>query len=76
MGLTVDANISNTEDLFGRTVDDLQSNIAVGSDSVSGELNPITDYQSDDLIYYLALHASVPGADDADITVELIDTEE
>lgn len=75
--LTVDANISATTDLLGKSVTNLQSGIVVGSDSVSGTLKYVTDYTgfSGDVSLqsgnYLALHYA--SDEDVDsITVELL----
>ena len=65
-------------DLFGKSVSDLQSDVRVGNSAISGELYKITGYTgfsskaAEQSGNYLALHADVPGADDATIKVELI----
>jgi hypothetical protein len=80
--LSVDADISTSVDLLGKTVDQLQSSIAVGADSISGTLLYVDDYTgfSEDTELqsgnYLALHFEVPEADDATITVVLSDDPE
>lgn len=69
-GLTADADIDPTEDLFGKTVSDFQSDIDISGLSVSGILNYIDDYSSagytGDEAYgnYIVLHFSVPNTDD------------
>ena len=75
--LTVDANISATTDLLGKSVTNLQSGIVVGSDNVSGTLKYVTGYTgfSGDVSLqsgnYLALHYA--SDEDVDsITVELL----
>lgn len=78
MGLTVDADISNSEDLFGKTVNNLQSNVTVGSEGIGGTLKYIADYSSaygpgEDSGNYLVLHAEVPNATGVTITAEVVD---
>lgn len=78
MGLKVDADISESEDLFNKTVDDLQSGISVWASSISGTLKYVADYS--DAGYtgdeqsgnFLVLHAEVPDVEDVTITAELI----
>lgn len=78
MGLKVDADISDSEDLFGKTVDDLQSDIRVWASSISGTLKYIADYS--DAGYtgdeqsgnFIVLHAEVPDVEDVTITAELL----
>lgn len=63
--------------LFGKTVQDLQSDIAIEGNAISGTLNQITDYTgfsgNEDYQsgHYLVLHFDAPG-DDEVITVELV----
>ena len=73
-GLTVDVDIDPDEDLFGYTVDDLQSNIRVKDGAILGNLKYIADYSSAfgpdmDQGNYLALHCSVPGVEGVTIKV-------
>lgn len=73
-GLTVDANVPKSENLWGYDVDDLQENVTVGATAITGTLHYIDDYSTafgpgEDSGNYLAIHASVPGVDDATITV-------
>lgn len=63
--------------MLGKVVSDLQSNISVGADSISGNLKYVTGYTgfsgnvSEQSGNYLAIHCdAVPTADE--ITVELI----
>ena len=69
-GLTADADIDPTEDLFGKTVSDFQSDIEIEGTSVSGILNYIDDYSAagytGDEAYgnSIVLHFSVPDVDD------------
>jgi len=73
-GLTLDTDIAADEDLFGLTVSDLQSNVAISGNAITGTLHYIDDYStafSGDEAEgnYLAIHASVPDVDDVTITV-------
>lgn len=64
-------------DLFGKTVSDLQSNVVINDDTITGTLNYIDEYtgfSSDEALTsgnYIALHANVPGVDNAVITVKV-----
>ena len=68
--LAADVDIDPTEDLFGKTVGDFQSDIEIDGTSVSGILNYIDDYSAagytGDEAYgnYIVLHFSVPNVDD------------
>ena len=42
--LTVDSNISNSVDLFGKKASDLQTGVTIGADSITGTLLYVTDY--------------------------------
>ncbi|MBO7450670.1 MAG: hypothetical protein J6U54_09900 [Clostridiales bacterium] len=74
-GLTADADIDESLDLFGYTVDDLQSDVEVDGTSVSGILNYIDDYTSAGYTdeeaegNFLVLHFSVPDVEDAEIQI-------
>lgn len=76
--MSVDADISTSEDLFGKTVDELQSGVSVGTNAITGTLLYVDDYTGfsskveEQSGNYLALHCSVPLASDATITVEVI----
>lgn len=79
LSLSIDANIPDTVDLFGKTASDLQENVAVGmlSQVITGTLKYVDDYSSafgGDLSSgnYIALHMTTPGIDDATITVEIM----
>ena len=78
--MTVDTDISASEDLFGKVISDLQDGINVGQGVITGHLNYVSGYTefSDDVALqsgnYLALHASVPGVNDATIVVTLDDS--
>lgn len=73
-GLTVDVDIDPTENLFGYTVDELQSDVVIGDDAIIGTLKYIDDYSTafgpnEDSGNYLAIHASVPDVEGVTITV-------
>lgn len=71
--MSVDSEISSTIDLFGKTVDELQEDIVIGDDSISGTLHYIDDYTgfSSDVSLqtgnYIVLHAET-DVDGAQIT--------
>lgn len=59
-------------DLFGKLASDLQENIEVGDDAITGTLKYVADYSSafgGDLSSgnYIALHCEVPDVDDVTI---------
>ena len=75
--MSIRADISTSEDLLGKSVTDLQSNIAIGSDSISGSLKYVTGYTGfsgnteEQSGNYLALKCDgVPEADE--VTFELV----
>lgn len=76
ISLTVDANVSSSEDLFGKSVDDLQEDIVIGEDSISGTLKAIDDYtgfSGDTELqsgHYLVTHSEADEG--ATITVEIV----
>ena len=77
--MSVDADISTSVDLLGKTVNQLQSGITVGANSVSGTLLYVDDYtgfspSTPELQVgnYLALHFETPDVADSTITVELV----
>lgn len=80
MSVNVDANIAETVDLHGKSVSDLQEDIVVSADGVSGTLKYIDDYSAagftgDDAAgNFLALKITTPGVEDATITAELSDS--
>ena len=77
MGLKVDANVDPSEDLFGKTVTDLQENVVVGKSGITGKLFYVDDYtgfSSDTALQqgnYVVIHAEVPDADDVTISVKV-----
>lgn len=75
--MQIDADISASEDLLGKVVTDLQSNIVIGSDKITGSLKKVTGYTgfSSDVAEqsgnYLALHCDgIPSADT--VTFEVV----
>lgn len=75
--MTVDADIAGSVDLFGKSVTDLQENIAVGNSGVTGTLKYVADYSSAFLGdqssgNYIALHYSVPNVEGVTLTVEVV----
>ena len=75
--MTVDANVPASEDLFGKVVSNLQSNVSVGASAITGTLKYVSDYTgfssktAEQSGNYLAIHCTVPGTTGAEITVEL-----
>ena len=75
-GLIVDATIAPDEDLLGKVVGDLQSDVIVLGTKITGTLNWVTGYtgfSGDEEMQsgnYVALYMRVPEIDDAVITVE------
>lgn len=77
LSVNVDTNIGADTDLFGKVVSDLQEDVVVSAEGVSGTLKYIDDYSSaygpgENSGYYLALHCTTPGVEDATITSEVI----
>lgn len=77
LSVNVDANIDPLTDLFGKTVDDLQEDVIVSADGVTGTLKYVADYSSaygagEDSGNYLVLHCSTPGIEGATITSEVV----
>lgn len=75
-GVTADTDISASEDLFGKVVSDLQSDIEIVGTSITGTLKYIADYSSafsgDEASgNYLALHFD-SDVDDVVLTVEVV----
>ena len=74
MSVNVDANIGAETDLYGKVVSDLQEDVVVSSDGVTGTLKYIADYSSafesgENSGNYLAIRCTTPGVEDAEITV-------
>lgn len=77
LSVNVDANISDSVDLFGKTVSDLQEDIVISKNGVTGTVKYIADYSSaygagEDSGNYLAIRCSTPGVEGATITVEVV----
>lgn len=75
--MSVDADIDPTLDLWGFTASDLQSNIVIGDDAITGTLHFIDDYSSafvapEDSGNYLCIHCEVPEVEGVTITVEVV----
>ena len=64
-------------DLFGKVASDLQEDIEVGDDAITGTLKYVADYSSAfgtgelGSGNYIALHMEVPNEDDVTITVKI-----
>lgn len=63
-------------DLFGKEISDLQEDIEVGEDVITGTLKYVADYSSafsgDEASgNYIALHCEVPNEDDVTITFKI-----
>ena len=73
--MTVDADLGDT-DLLGKVASDLQSDISIGSDAITGTLKYVTDYTGFSSVTeeqsgnYIALHFE--SDEDAVITVEVV----
>lgn len=76
--MTVDANVPASEDLFGKVVSDLQSDVSVGASGITGTLKYVSNYTgfssktSEQSGNYLAIHCTVPDTTGATITVEVV----
>ena len=75
--LTVDVDIAADEDLLGKVIGDLQSNITFGKSAIRGELKYVTGYTGFDASHpelqkgnFLAVKATCTGADS--IVAELV----
>ena len=73
-------SIGNDVDLLGKHIDDLQSNIAIGTNAITGTLKYVSDYTgfsgdvSEQSGNYMAIHCAVPGTDGTRITAKLTKT--
>lgn len=73
--MSVDANVPDTVDLFGKVASDLQSDVEINGNKISGILNYIDDYSSafgpgQDSGNYICLHFAT-DVPDAEITVTI-----
>lgn len=77
VNLTIDTDIEADTDLLGKVIGDLQSNIKIGKNSISGFLKYVDDYTgfSGDAELqtgnYIAVHASVPDVEGVTITAKI-----
>ncbi len=77
ISLLVDSNVLISEDLLGKYINDLQSNIVLGTDTIYGTLYNVTDYTgfSSDTAeqsgHYLVFHCESTD-NNATIKVQLI----
>lgn len=75
--MSVDASIDGLTDLFGKTVSDLQSGVTIGDGAITGTLHYVEDYAGfssrpeEQSGHYIVLHAEVPEASEAVITVKV-----
>ena len=76
--MSVDADIDDNEDLFGKTWDDLQEDIKVESEYIEGTLKYIADYSGAGYTgeeksgNFVVLHAEVPDVEGVTITAEVV----
>ena len=77
-GLSIDFNISNSTDLFGKHASDLQAGVSVSNNNnISGTLHYIDDYSSaygpgEDSGNYLVSHFEVPQTTGVTLVAEVI----
>lgn len=75
--MSVDFDIEDSVDLFGKVASDLQEDVAVEGNAIEGTLKYVDDYTGFSSVAaqqsgnYIALHAEVPGVDDVTITVKV-----
>ena len=76
--MSVDLEIADDEDLFGKYVSDLQEDVSVEDNAVYGTVKYIADYSAagygtgEDSGNYLVLHAEVPEVEGVTITAEVV----
>ena len=75
-GLSVDVDIDPSEDLFGKSVTDLQ-NVYLSDSGLKGTLKYVADYSSaygsgEDSGNYAVIHAEVPGVEGVTLTVQVV----
>ncbi|MBR1454430.1 MAG: hypothetical protein IJ593_07270 [Lachnospiraceae bacterium] len=74
--MSVDADVLASVDLFGKSVDDLQENIVIGENTITGKLKYVNDYTgfSSDVALqagnYLVLHSET-DIDNTTISVKV-----
>ena len=75
--LTVDTDVDANEDLLGKVISDLQENVVIGTDSITGTLLYVDDYtgfssKAEETVgNYIVIHAFVPDVDGVTITVKV-----
>ena len=77
LSVSVDANVSDDVDLFGKSASDLQSDIVIGTSAITGTLKYVDDYSSAfgsgrDSGNFICLHFDTGSVTGATITVEII----
>ena len=76
--MTVGTDVPSTLDLLGKSITDLQEDIVVGDDAITGTLKKVTGYTgfsgdpAEQSGNYLVLHCAIPGASNAAISVEVV----
>lgn len=75
--MTVDTLIGASTDLFGKTVDELQENVAIGSNAITGHLFYQDDYTGfsskpeEQTGNYLAIHCNIPGHSTSEYSISV-----
>ena len=75
LNLVLDVDIADDTDLLGKVVSDLQSNIKIWNDQITGHLKYVTEYTEfsgdpdEQEGHYIALHASVTNVDGATVKI-------
>ena len=77
LSVNVDANIGADTDLFGKVVSDLQEDVVVSAEGVTGTLKYVADYssaygQGENSGNYIVLHCATPGFEGSTITAEVV----
>lgn len=76
-GLVVDTEIGASEDLLGKTIDDLQDGLKVDGDIINGKVYYLDDYTGfssdpeEQVGNFIAVHASVPDVTGVTIKVRI-----
>lgn len=81
MGLTLNVEAyTGNEDLFGKTVGDLQTGVSFGDGTVTGTLKYVSDYTgfssniAEQSGNYIVFHAEVPDVEGVTITAKITKT--
>ena len=74
--LKVDVTVGASTDLLGKVIGDLQTNVVIGADKITGELYYIDDYTQfgapeEQEGHYLVTHTTVPNVDGVTITSKI-----